>query len=274
MKKTERWKIVLALALVVIFGYAAARFVAGIPEGNGSSYLPEASVPGNPGINAGSLVGGGAADPAVTQYEDLVQLWEMELGGLNFVTWGDDRLLVASTTGRVMALDSLTGEILWSFNVGDWIASRPTYADGMVYFGSVDKHVYALDAATGALAWSFRAEGEVLSPPLVADGMVFFISDNNLVYDLKTRVYALEARDGRPAWTYDVDGWISASPACDDGGVYLGTYSREGICLEAGTGQRRWAATLSSLVFTSPAAGEGVVYLSCIDGTIYALNAP
>ena len=101
--------------------------------------------------------------------------------------------------------------------------------------------------------------------------MVYFVSDNNLIYDLKTRVYAVEAKEGKQVWTYDTKGWISASPAYGDGVVYLGTYTREAICLEAVTGLARWNSLTASLVFTSPLAGDGVVYYSCIDGNVYAL---
>lgn len=274
MRKMEHWKIALALAFLVIFGYATVRFIAGIPQDSGLNSVPELSIPQNLGIKTGSPLGGQVTfESGGVHYDDLSGLWDREIGGLNFMTWADDRLLVASTAGRVMALDPLNGDILWSFNVGSWIASHPTYVDGVVYFGSVDHRLYALDAKKGTLNWVFRAEGEILSPPRVIDGMVYFVSDNNLIYDLKTRVYAVEAKEGKQVWTYDTKGWISASPAYGDGLVYLGTYTREAICLEATAGLNRWSSLTASLVFTSPLAGDGVVYYSCIDGNVYALAA-
>ena len=140
----------MALAFLVIFAYATVRFIAGIPQDNGLNSLPELNIPQNLGIKTDSPLG--AKSPSNRTAFITTTCLGSGTGrsaASNFVTWADDRLLVASTTGRVMALDPLNGDILWSFNVGNWIASHPTYVDGVVYFGSVDHRLYALDANKG-----------------------------------------------------------------------------------------------------------------------------
>jgi len=60
----------------------------------------------------------------------------------------------------------------WRYDTGDFIASSPAVANGVVYFGSYDDKLYALDASTGALKWTATAGGNIFTSPTVADGVV------------------------------------------------------------------------------------------------------
>ena len=46
--------------------------------------------------------------------------------------------------------------LLWHHRTGGWIVYSPTVADGVVYFGSDDNHVDALDTESGEPIWSFQ----------------------------------------------------------------------------------------------------------------------
>ena len=55
------------------------------------------------------------------------------------------------------ALHARTGASLWSYTTGDYVASSPAVANGVVYVGSWDGNLYVLNASTGALLWSYPA---------------------------------------------------------------------------------------------------------------------
>ena len=49
--------------------------------------------------------------------------------------------------------------------------SSPAVANGVVYVASSSGKVYALNAQTGAKLWSYQTGGDVVSSPAVANGV-------------------------------------------------------------------------------------------------------
>ena len=47
------------------------------------------------------------------------------------------------TPGALHALDPATGEVLWTYQTGDYINSTPAVINGWVYVGSFDHNLYA-----------------------------------------------------------------------------------------------------------------------------------
>ncbi|MDX1562160.1 MAG: PQQ-binding-like beta-propeller repeat protein, partial [Gammaproteobacteria bacterium] len=79
---------------------------------------------------------------------------------------GDGRVYLGRLDGRLMALDQLTGEVVWDILAGDpalgyGITAAPLYYDGMVIVGftggeyAVRGRISAYDAATGDEIWNF-----------------------------------------------------------------------------------------------------------------------
>jgi outer membrane protein assembly factor BamB len=124
--------------------------------------------------------------------------------------WIDASPAVAGDTvylsgrNRMWAIDALSGKVQWShkydsgrqsFEYGDYAATAPAVARGVVYSGNVWGHFYALDAATGDRRWLLDVGGYIRSSPVVIDGTVFLGSDNGFVF-------ALDAANGRERWRY------------------------------------------------------------------------
>jgi len=77
---------------------------------------------------------------------------------LSSPTVAADTVFVAEIDAhRVLALDSATGALRWSFTAGGRIDSPPTFWRERLYFGSADGSVYALRASDGKLIWRFLA---------------------------------------------------------------------------------------------------------------------
>ena len=72
-------------------------------------------------------------------------------------TVADGKVFVCDAdTHTLFALDSETGNTLWTFTADGRIDSPPTYHKGMVLFGSRDGWLYCLRAEDGELAWRFK----------------------------------------------------------------------------------------------------------------------
>lgn len=202
----------------------------------------------------------------------LEPAWELSLEGEASMEEEGGRLYLASSPGRVMAVEAASGIVAWSLNLGVRVTTPPTAHAGVLYVGAANHVLYALDSASGALLWHFTAQGEILARPVVSDGMVLVTADNDSVYDLQHRVYALDARNGALLWVHDSESWTPSAPAAGKHAIYLGGYGREVYALDRATGRELWSFKASNIVFASPFLAAGKVIFASIDGRVYALD--
>jgi uncharacterized repeat protein (TIGR03803 family) len=80
---------------------------------------------------------------------------------------------VGSRDRNLYAVNATTGALIWKFAVGNYVASSPAVANGIIYFGSADKNMYAVDANTGAQLWDYWTGSQIGASPVVANGMVY-----------------------------------------------------------------------------------------------------
>jgi quinohemoprotein ethanol dehydrogenase len=80
------------------------------------------------------------------------------------VAIGDGRVYLGQLDGKVVALDQMTGKVLWTkqlvkWQLGQTITAAPIYIDGKIYIGVVGAEfgtrsfLEAMDAATGTQVW-------------------------------------------------------------------------------------------------------------------------
>ena len=94
-----------------------------------------------------------------------------------------------SSDHHVLALDALTGEIRWCYQMDARVPFSPTVVDSIAYFatnigGREGSHLFALDAATGSPIWRHRTGGNAYSAPVLRDGVVYVTLDNGKVLAL------------------------------------------------------------------------------------------
>jgi len=158
-----------------------------------------------------------------------------------------------------------TTDMIWSYQLDDWVQSSPAIYDGKVYIGSHDHNVYCLDATDGSFIWSYTTGDTVSSSPAVYDGKVYVGS-----YD--DNVYCLDATDGSYIWSYTASDAVSTSPAIADGKVYVATYYGNVYCLDATDGDYIWSYTTGDEVWYSPSIADGKVYIGSKDHYVYCFG--
>ncbi|MEO8349270.1 MAG: PQQ-binding-like beta-propeller repeat protein [Acidobacteriota bacterium] len=90
-----------------------------------------------------------------------------------------DQLLFAVTLGdELLALDSETGERVWSFRSGAtnddfWLNSSPAVLGERVFLGGLDGTLYALDARSGRLLWKRELGSRVTAGLVAVDGGIY-----------------------------------------------------------------------------------------------------
>ena len=144
---------------------------------------------------------------------NLEVAWQVAVGGrLSPPVMAEGKLWVASIDEhRVIALDAVNGQPIWSFTAGGRVDTPPTVYQGRVLFGSADGWVYCLRAADGELAWRWRAAPAeqlvgaydqlesawpVHGSILVQDGTAYLAAGRSSYLDGGIFLYGLDPRDG------------------------------------------------------------------------------
>ena len=172
-----------------------------------------------PGIMIGSNLERTSVVPNVTGQLKGQVIWTLEPGfldGLSRPTIADNILYVGHRDFRMLALDAISGDILWEHKTRGFVNGSPSIAGDSVFVGSTDAFMRAFDRRSGGLLWKFKANGPITSSPTIVNGFLFFGTHSNLMY-------ALDAATGEELWTYDVGGTggIYSSPAFHDGVLYF-----------------------------------------------------
>ena len=125
-------------------------------------------------------------------------------------------MYLSEGSGRVVALNAVTGELVWSAtrNFPDDIAASEAYPrhrgvsiyGDTIYWGTADSFLVALDARTGEKRWETQTadyrDGEGHAhPPLIADGKVF-IGMAGGDFAARGSLKALDATTGEILWTF------------------------------------------------------------------------
>jgi len=165
--------------------------------------------------------------------EPRVQAWDDPLN-LDLMTYDrlfepivlDGRMFVGySDRDKLVALDTKTGEELWSFFTDAPVRLPPVGWQGRVYFTSDDGRLYCVDAESGELQWQFfggpRSTGNFSNRrvignqrlisawparggPVIRDGKVYFAS--SIWPFMGIFIYSMDAATGEILWVNDSSG--------------------------------------------------------------------
>jgi len=166
------------------------------------------------------------------------ELWRSdELGSaiIDTPTLIDDVLLVSTFSGKVFALESLSGEPAWPepFNATDWLWGTPAAADGVLYFGDVSGVINAVNLNAGSTEWSDKLGQAVVASPVILDEKVYFVTRPGVVY-------AYETGSGKSLWTTDLklEGELLTDPLITDETIVLAAMDPEcliyGVDIDSG----------------------------------------
>src|SRR5580704_1523482 len=175
---------------------------------------------------------------------------------------GTSTLYLGSWTGTFYAINAVTGQSIWTFQVdavgacakgGCHIGSSAAVdvANNLVFFGARNAYLYALNATTGQLVWKqmtgLSAKGyEIWSSPAFFNGMLFVgvSAHGDDPCHEGGEVNAYQELSGTQAWSFNsfdqctcpsgvcVGGSVWSSVAIDDvnGIVYAGTGNPGSTC--------------------------------------------
>lgn len=196
-------------------------------------------------------------------------LWEEKFPSRILSLSQDESVYVGTESGRLHAVDPLSGRIGWVLNLSGPMASKTTSSGRWMFLGDDGNSFYSVRRKKGKVRWRLRTGGDVRSHPLVHDGIVYIVSYDNMLYALRVRngyrvwdqillnrpildglivheilllatfpsrrIELLHLKDGRSAGSYELDendNYVTASPVSDGDRVYVGTYKGTVLALE------------------------------------------
>lgn len=175
------------------------------------------------------------------------QLWDYDGHGPFFAGPAFDRgeVFVATSEGKLVALEAATGKWLWEYTAGDALVTVPRVSESLVLVMGASETLYAVERKTGAWKWQYRRDkpGEFTlqgaARPLVVEDKVFAgFADGYAV--------ALTAADGGVIWAKELASGtqfldVDADPVVDDRGrVYFASFATGIWALEIETGATAW----------------------------------
>ncbi len=179
-------------------------------------------------------------------------------------------LLMVATPGGSMA-DKNTQSTPAIARVGDrrlWI------------HGNADGGIYAVDTETGETVWSYGLSKRGINTSVVVDGHVVYAahSEENRDEGTMGRIVAIDARgSGDVTATHEI--WRSplaagfSSPALAGGRLYLLDNSANLHALDAATGRHIWELDVGRVGKSSPVVADGRIYVTEVNG-VFAIVEP
>ncbi|MCX6227174.1 MAG: PQQ-binding-like beta-propeller repeat protein, partial [Bacteroidia bacterium] len=250
----------------------------------GSPVTPP-KVTADTGLSAPSVTTDGQHVYAIFATGDIVALdmegkriWAKNLGvpdnhyghSSSLICWKDKVIIQFDTNkgGRLLALNSMTGEISWDTPRKSKISwSSPILAeiDGKLQIITTSSPTVAgFDFDSGAQIWAIDClSGEVGPSAAYGDGLVFAANEYATLAAIKP--------GPTPVIVWQSDEYLpeAASPAVSGGLLFIATSYGMFACYDAKTGTKQWEKEYGQGFYGSPMIAEGKVYVMDRSGAMH-----
>lgn len=195
------------------------------------------------------------------------------------VAAADGKIFVTSGLGVVEALDAQTGESVWRKRLSTPLHSAPTVSNGRLFAISDDNELFAMNSATGDVIWTYQGIVEtarmLTSPsPAVSDDVVIapFASGELVALRVQNGVVLWQDALSSTGRLTPLSGLndIASGPVIADGYVLATAQSGVLSAFDLRNGQRIWSQPAGSLGY--PWVAGDFVYTVTTGGEVACLS--
>lgn len=194
-------------------------------------------------------------------------------------------MFIGSCVGTFFALDRKTGQVRWSYDIGQdgdqsQFHGNPLVVNDQIIAGTDGSgvgHVYAFEIATGKVRWKHQITNG-LPNGFGLPGDIIRLHNNIFGVTFGDELISLNANSGKVNWTF-ASGYTgktfrwSQSPAASGDRVFLGGINGTVYALSAHSGQVIWKRDLGTRVSTNLTVLGNDLYAGTAGGYIFRLNA-
>lgn len=113
-------------------------------------------------------------------------LWGIDVGdGVRSSPAIANDMIYIGVGNDLIAVNTQSHKIIWSFNTGGLAVSSPVVAGNTVFCGSKDGNIYAVSATSGQQLWKIETGGPVESSAALVNGILYVGSDDGKLYAIK-----------------------------------------------------------------------------------------
>lgn len=205
----------------------------------------------------------------------------------------DGTLFVGSMEGKLVAVDTANGSLLWAeplkaepaggifsgcapASTVVAIYGTPAVSGDLVYVGGYNGKIYAISSSTRLSKDKDLKKNAKSSPqpligsPVVAHGKIYIGSSDGYVY-------ALDAVSLDMVWEkpFETGGKIWSTPTIDGETLFIGSLDKKVYALDTKTGEEKWEKPFETegAIVSTPLVYNDTVYIGSFDKYIYAINA-
>ena len=107
---------------------------------------------------------------------------------------GGSQLFAAEPSGKVYALDAITGDVVWQVDLKMELSAGVGFGGGVVVVASAEGLLLAFDPSDGKSLWRSSVNAEVLTSPIVADEHIIVRAGNGQVIGVDKNTGAIRWR--------------------------------------------------------------------------------
>lgn len=188
--------------------------------------------------------------------------------------------VVSDAHGKLIALDRLTGKVLWQSELSSNVLAPALVSGNRVIALSNNGFINGVSLQTGKVIWQFGTNIPTLSvrgsaSPILLDNQTTLVATSD------GRIHALNLDNGNSLWSRrmnlsvranDVGGLadIDATPVLVDNLLYVITFGGQLVALDTSNNQIVFSKEMASLKSVSVDSSQ--VYASTLDGSVVALD--
>jgi outer membrane protein assembly factor BamB len=194
-------------------------------------------------------------------------------------TFKDGILVLGTNNGELIALDALTGGVLWATTVSSEILAPVAIKDDKIFVRTVDGSLTALSKEDGTQQWLVNHKVPRLSlrgtsaPVNFANAVLCGFDDGKVsAYDVTNGTLLWETMLTPPSGKTEIEKVmdIDAPMVVLGNELYAGSYQGVLAAMAVESGDIIWVTEAS--IYAGIAADENAVFVSETDGTIMALS--
>ncbi len=174
---------------------------------------------------------------------------------------------------RLVAMDRLEGNVLWSKGLGGIPSTPPGVGDGAIFVGTEAGTVVAFDLEGGDIRFRSTLDGPVTAGPTVV-GWTALVGTS---LDGEGTLYALDTFDGTVQWSRAMNAPVRAHPAEDNGSVFALSDDGAVMSLDLDDGGLRWQYPVGNPpgrnLTASPVISDDRLFVASSSGFVYCLDA-
>lgn len=195
------------------------------------------------------------------------------------IALGYDSIYIGTENAQVLSFDKDNGELRWLVNVSGEVVAQPVYASGYVIVHTTRGDLIALDSDTGKEVWTLNNKQPTLSlrgsssPEVSQGGVIYGRADGYISVALVEDGRPLwQLPVARPFGATELDRVIDVDmkPIIRNGIIYVLAYNGNLVAIDLRKGEQIWSRKYSG--YTDIALSGTTLYLTDYRGHIFAID--